>query len=94
MMISENHTYCAPNPSRGETMNYVVNTARACEVEVKMYTSTHRFVQRFDLHCPGPGKYEHRFYVGNLANGVYLMMVKAQGNDRVEKVVKKVALIK
>lgn len=93
-LISEKYTYCAPNPSRGEIMNYVVYTAQACEVELKMYTSTHRFVQSFNLHCPGPGKYEHRFYVGNLANGVYLMLVKAEGNGRKEKVVKKVALIK
>lgn len=94
-LISKNYVYCAPNPSRGSIMNFVVHTAQACDIDVKMYTSTHKFVLSFEMASNQMEKITHHLYVGNLANGVYFMLVEARNKEGVEeRLIKKVALIK
>lgn len=94
-IIAKKYTYFAPNPARGRYFNFVVHVKQACEVECKLYTTSNRFVLSYQLTCPSPGKYEHREYVGNLANGVYLLLVKAKSdNGTKERLIKKLALIK
>lgn len=94
-LISKKYTYTAPNPIRGDHMKFVVHVKEAVEIKVKMYTTTNKFVLSFDLNCSGPGKYEHREYVGNLANGAYLLLVKAKNSKgTTDRLIKKVALIK
>ncbi len=94
-LLDPKYTYFAPNPTRGDHLKFVVQVPRACELECKLYTTSHRSVLGFNLSCPGQGQYEHREYVGNLANGVYLLLVKAKSADGTEdRVIKKLALIK
>lgn len=95
-IISKKYTYFAPNPVQGKTMNFVVWVKQACEIEAKLYTTTNRLVLSFNFTCPGEGKYEHQEYVGNLANGAYLLLVKAKTQDGKikERLIKKMALIK
>lgn len=94
-MISEKYTYTAPNPARGDYANFTIHVREACELKVKVYTTSNRYVMGFGLNCSAPGKYQKRVYMGNLANGVYLFLVKAKnsyGNH--EKLIKKIGLIK
>jgi len=94
-LIDKKYTYFAPNPVRGKNMKFVVHVPRQCSIEGKLYTTSNKFVLSFNLDCPGAGKYEHEEYVGNLANGVYLLLVKAKSPDGTsERLVKKLGLIK
>lgn len=94
-LITPKYTYTAPNPVRGHHMKFVVHVQEAVEIEVKMFTTSNKFVLKFSMNCPGPGKYEHREYVGNLANGVYLLLVKAKNNSgKKDRLIKKIGLIK
>lgn len=94
-LLDKKYTYFAPNPMRGDHFKFVVHVPRACELKCKLYTTSRRFVLGFNLSCPGQGQYEHKEYVGNLANGVYLLLVKAKSADGTEdRVIKKLALIK
>lgn len=94
-LLDKHYTYFAPNPVRGDHFKFVVHVPRECNLECKLYTTTHDYVLKFNLHCTGPGKYEHQEYVGNLANGVYLLLVKAESPDGTkERLVKKMGLIK
>ena len=61
---------------------------------VAIYTH-YKFVLSFNMSCPGPGKHVQREYVGNLSNGVYLLLVKAKNNRGTnERLIKKIAIIK
>lgn len=94
-IISKDYVYCAPNPARGNYANVVIHTQQAADVNVKMFTTTNREVLSFGLSCPGQGKYTKQIYVGNIANGVYFLLVKATTRDGIEEKVKvKMALIK
>ncbi len=94
-LISEHYVYTAPNPVRGSNANFTVYTQAACSLEVQVFTSTHGKVMTFNLDCPGAGLYHKQVYMGNLANGVYLFLVKADnGQGTKERLVKKIALIK
>ncbi len=94
-IISKDYVYCAPNPARGNHANVVIHTQQAAEISVKMFTTNNREVLSFRISCPGQGKYTKRVNIGNLANGVYLLFVKARTpNGDEEKVIKKMALIK
>lgn len=94
-LLDKKYTYFAPNPVLGDHFKFVVHVPRQCNLKCKLYTTSHRFVLGFDIPCPGPGQYEHSEYVGNLANGVYLLLVKAESPDGTkERVIKKMALVK
>lgn len=94
-IISKDYVYCAPNPARGNFANVVIHTQQSAEINVKMFTTTNREVLSFGLSCPSQGKYTKQIYVGNIANGVYFLLVKAITRDGIEEKVKvKMALIK
>lgn len=94
-IISKDYIYCAPNPARGAYANVVIHTQQAADINVKIFTTTNREVLSFGLNCPSQGRYVKRVYVGNLANGVYFLFVKAKAANGIEEKVKtKIALIK
>lgn len=94
-LISKKYVYTAPNPVRGDNANFTVYTKAPCTLEVQVYTSSHGKVMTFDLDCPTAGFQHKQVYMGNLANGVYLFLVKADdGQGHKERLVKKIALIK
>lgn len=94
-LIVPKYIYFAPNPARGKNFKFVVHVEKAVEIEALLYTTSNQFVLKFNLACSGPGQYSHREYVGNLANGVYLLLVKAKDNSgNRTRLVKKLALIK
>jgi len=94
-LLHQHWVYAAPNPIRGHRANIVYHLAEAAEVEIKIYTPSNQLVisRRFG-HMPAG---EHHWYwnTSNIANGVYIMLVKARGsNGKTTKVKKKIALVK
>lgn len=93
--IAKKYTYTAPNPVRGRYANFNVRVQQACTVEVLVYTTSNQFVMSFNIDCSGEGLYQKQVFMGNLANGVYLFLVRAKVNGvEKERLVKKIALIK
>ncbi len=94
-LISKKFVYTAPNPVRGNNANFTVYVKAACTLEVQVYTTSHQKVMTFNLECPTAGFHHKQVYMGNLANGVYLFLVKAKDEyGKSERVIKKIALIK
>ena len=93
-IISKKFIYAAPNPVRGRYANIVIFTKESAEVSAKLFTTSNQEVLSFRRNY-SIGKHEERIYVGNLANGVYLLLVKAKDDAGYsEKVIKKIALLK
>jgi len=78
----------------GDHANLVIHTKQPADVEVKIFTSTNQEVMTIRRNYPSPGRQAEKVYVGNLANGVYLVMVKAKGGGVEERVVYKMAILK
>ncbi|MCK5243262.1 T9SS type A sorting domain-containing protein [bacterium] len=94
-IISKKHIYAAPNPIRGHIANIVIFTQQAAEVSVKLFTTSNQEVLSFRRHYGSAGKHTEKVNMSNLANGVYLLLVKAGNADGVEeRVIKKIALVK
>ncbi|MCK5241731.1 T9SS type A sorting domain-containing protein [bacterium] len=93
-IISKKYIYAAPNPIRGHIANIVIFTNTPAEVSGKLFTTSNQEVLSFRRNY-GVGKHTERINMSNLANGVYLLLIKAKNNDGVEeRVIKKIALIK
>lgn len=93
--ISEKYIYTAPHPVRGHQANFNVVVKEACDIDVDVYTVQNRFVMSFNLNCPQRGKYQRQVNMSNLANGIYMFVIKAKVDNRVkERKIKKIALVK
>ncbi len=94
-VICKQHVYAAPNPARGQYANIVIVTAQAAEVSGKLFTTGNQEVLSFRRYYSGSGKQVERIFVNNLANGVYVLLVRARGADGTEeRVIRKIAIIK
>ncbi|MCD4814716.1 T9SS type A sorting domain-containing protein [bacterium] len=94
-VISKDWVYAAPNPIRGHIGHIYYHLAESADVEIKVYTTSNQFVisKRWDMRPAGKNYWQ--WNMSNLANGVYIMRVKARGiNGRTTIVIKKIALIK
>ncbi|MCK5241933.1 T9SS type A sorting domain-containing protein [bacterium] len=93
-IISKNHIYAAPNPVRGHIANIVIFTNQPAEVSGKLFATSNQEVLSFRRYY-GKGKNIERINISNLANGVYLLLIKAKGSDGTEeRVIKKIAIVK
>ncbi|MCD4814720.1 T9SS type A sorting domain-containing protein [bacterium] len=94
-VISKKYIYAAPNPVRGNIAKIVIFTNQPAEVSGILYTTSNQEVLSFRRYYGSSGKHEEHINVSNLANGVYLLLVKAKGADGTkERVIKKIALVK
>ncbi|MCD4813094.1 T9SS type A sorting domain-containing protein [bacterium] len=94
-ILSKKWVYAAPNPIRGHTAHIYFHLSEAADVEIKVYTTSNQFVisKRWDMKPAGKNYW--RWNVSNLANGVYIMLIKAKGNNGKTTIVKKkIALVK
>lgn len=93
-IISANYIYAAPNPVRGDIANIVIFTNESAYITAKLFTTTNREVLSFNRNY-FQGKHTEMVNISNLANGVYLLLVKARNDSGLEeKVIKKIAIIK
>jgi len=93
-IISKKYIYAAPNPIRGHTANIHIYTKQPAEVSAKLFTTSNQEVLSFRRNY-GVGMNVERINMSNLANGVYLLLVKAKSAAGTEeRVIKKLALVK
>lgn len=93
-IIDSNYIYAAPNPVRSHFANIVIFTNESAYITAKLFTTTNREVLSFNRNY-SQGQHMERINISNLANGVYLLLVKARNDSGVEeKVIKKIAIIK
>ena len=94
-ILSPDFVYAAPNPIRGREGKIYFELAMPAEVELKIYTTQNQFVlsQHWDQLPAGRNLWV--WHAGNMANGVYLLYVKARSSQgRTNVVTKKLILIK
>ncbi len=92
-IISKKYIYAAPNPARGSHANIVIYTQQAADVSGILFTTSNQEVLSFRHHYSA-GKNVKRINISNLANGVYLLLVKARAGGVEERVIKKIAIVK
>lgn len=93
-IIDADYIYAAPNPVRGHIANIVIFTNESARITAKLFTTTNREVLSFDRNY-SQGQHTERVNISNLANGVYLLLVKARNDSGIEeKVIKKIAIVK
>jgi len=94
-IMSEHYIYAAPNPIRGVVGHLYFDIAEPAEVTLKIFTVSNQLVisQHWDGLPPGTNHWD--WNAANMANGVYLLWLRAKGADgKTTTVVKKIALIK
>lgn len=93
-LIDEKWIYAAPHPVRGHTAHINIHLAEPADVEIKIYTTTNQLVLSENLdHLPA-GRNYWDWNVSNLANGVYMVLIKAENGKITSIVKKKIAVIK
>ncbi len=93
-IIDADYVYAAPNPTRGHFANIIIFTNESAHITAKLFTTTNREVLSFTRDY-SRGQHTERINTSNLANGVYLLLVKARNDSGTEeKVIKKIAIIK
>jgi hypothetical protein len=93
-IMNENYIYAAPHPMRGHVGHIVFDISVSAEVTLKIYTITHQLVlsKQWDTLPAGTNRWD--WENGNMANGVYLLWIKARGVDgRTTSITKKIALM-
>ncbi|MCD4813011.1 T9SS type A sorting domain-containing protein [bacterium] len=93
-LITKKWVYAAPNPIRGHIGHIYFHLSEPADVEIKVYTTSNQLVisKRWDMRPAGKNYWQ--WNMSNLANGVYIMRVKAKNGNRTTIVKKKIALIK
>jgi hypothetical protein len=86
---------CGPNPVRGSVAHLNIFTRQGADVEVKIFTPSGREVNTFRYNYSSAGRHIEDIFVGDLANGIYMVRVKTRNSDGSENlVIDKMALIK
>jgi uncharacterized delta-60 repeat protein len=86
---------CGPNPVRGSVAHLNIFTRQGADVEAGIFTPSGRAVNTFRYNYATAGRHIEDIFVGDLANGIYMVQVKAKNADGSEnRVVYKMALIK
>jgi hypothetical protein len=94
-VISQDFVYAAPNPIRGAQGNLFFDLAQSAEVTLRIYTTSSNLVisQHWDSLPAGTNHWV--WNTANMANGVYLLWIKARGMDgKTTTLTKKLALVK
>ncbi len=94
-ILDSTYIFTAPNPTKGSSANIRFFLKQPAEVEIKIYTSTHRHVltRAFTYYPQGWNTYI--WHAGNMANGVYFYIIQARAGGETERSkVEKIGLIK
>ncbi|MCK5242797.1 hypothetical protein KAR34_10120 [bacterium] len=94
-IMHKDWVYAAPNPIRGVIGKIYFNLAMPAEVELKIFTPQNQFVlsRHWDQLPAGTNMWQ--WNAANMANGVYLLYIKARNNEgKTTVIIKKIALIK
>ncbi len=80
---------------RGSVGHIYYHLAEPADVELKIFTSvTHRLVISKSWTNVPAGKNHWDWNFSNMANGVYLLLIKASNEHKSTKVIKNIAIIK
>jgi hypothetical protein len=94
-IMSEHFVFAAPNPIRGTTGHLFFDISETAEITLKIFTVTNQLVISQHWESLQPGTNHWDWNTANLANGVYLLWIRARGMDgKTTTIVKKAALIK
>lgn len=94
-VINAAFVYAAPNPIRGTTADIYFDLAFPAEVTVKIFTTSNNLVLSKHWDSLSPGTNHWQWNTSGVANGVYLLWIKATGfNGKTTTVIKKLALVK
>ncbi len=94
-ILSPEYVFAAPNPILGKQGYIHFDLAVPAEVWLHIYTPTNRLVISRHWDSLPAGTNQWVWETANLANGVYLLLIRGRGPDGKEtRVVKKLALIK
>jgi hypothetical protein len=94
-IMSEHYVFAAPNPIRGTVGRLFFDIAESAEVTLKIFTVSNQLVlsQHWDSLLPGTNHWD--WPCANMANGVYLLWIRAKGTDgKTTTITKKIALIR
>lgn len=87
--------FAAPNPIRGGEGKIYFDLAMPAVVEVKIYTAHNQLVLSRRLGELPAGQNLWRWQIGDIANGVYLLRLKAKNSDgKTTVVLRKIIIIK
>ncbi len=93
-LLDKQYVYPAPHPIRGPEAHIHYHLAEPAKVEIKIYTTGHRLVIEKQWDSMPAGENIWNWNVSNMANGVYLMLIKASNEGKTTKLIKKLAIIK
>jgi outer membrane protein assembly factor BamB len=88
-------TYCYPNPVRGSVSHIQLYVARAATVDMTLYNAAEKPAFRFLRHLSANEKYAYHWNLAEVANGVYLALIKVKYDDGTrDKKILKVAVLR
>ena len=93
-VLNSAFVFAAPNPMRGNAGNLCFDLAMESEVTLKIYTTANNLVisEHWDVLPAGTNHWV--WNTSGMANGVYLLWIKAKGvNGKISTVIKKIALV-
>lgn len=94
-VTAHERVFAAPNPIRGNEGKIYFDLAMSAEVEIKIYTPHNQLVLSRHWSQLPAGQNLWNWQIGNLANGVYLLRLKATNNEgKTTSVLRKVIVIK
>ncbi len=94
-LLDKHYVYPAPHPIRGSVGHIYYYLAEPADVEIKIYTNTtHRLVISKMWNNVPAGKNRWDWNCSNMANGMYLLLIKANNQHKRSKVIRNIALIK
>lgn len=94
-LMDAQYVFAAPNPIRGVKATIYFDLAQSAEVWVKVFTTNNQLVisQHWDTLSAGTNQWI--WNAANIANGIYIVWIKAKSPDGKTTVIKKkIALIK
>ncbi len=94
-IMSEHYVFAAPNPIRGVIAHLYYDVSEPAEVTLKIFTTSNNLVisQHWDNVPAGTNRWD--WNAANMANGVYLLWIRARGADgKAATIIKKIALVK
>jgi hypothetical protein len=93
-LLDENWVYAAPNPIRGRRGVIHFDLAEAADVDLKIYTTQNQLVISQRWTSLAPGHTQWTWNADNIANGVYILYIKASAEGKSTTVKKKLALVR
>lgn len=93
-LFAGDEVYTHPNPATGDTVYFKIRTAYKADVRVDVYNVAGEKVAALERRdCPAGQASELAWRVRNVASGVYVYRVRAEGAGGVKTVIRKMAVV-